>query len=177
MDGGSPTTNYGTAKKLNADQPDEETYVRFGVAGVSGTVQQATLRLWVTNGSTNGPSVYGTTNEWTEGGLTWNNRPAATTGVLDTVQNAPSGSWVEYDVTGHVTGEGTFSLVLLPNSTKGVGSRPGGGAEPATRGDMAVGRSAAADEHPAPDRHPADGHRDRGRLPRRRPRSMGTPSC
>jgi hypothetical protein len=116
----NPTTNYGTLGRLDVDSPGEESYLRFTVSGVSGTVQNATLRFFVTNGSSNGPSIYGTDNTWTETGITWNNRPAATTGAIANLGAATVNTWVEYNVTAYITGNGTFDLVLLPDSTAGV---------------------------------------------------------
>ena len=56
----NPGTNYGTISRLDVDSPGEESYVRFSVSGVTGAVQSATLRLFVRNGSSNGPSLYNT---------------------------------------------------------------------------------------------------------------------
>jgi len=116
----SSNTNYGTIPELNVDSPGEESYIRFTVTGVTGTVQNATLRLYVTNRSSNGPSLYATDNSWTETGITWNNRPAPTTGAIADVGAIEVGVWAEYDVTTLVTGNGTYSFVLLPDSTSGV---------------------------------------------------------
>jgi len=116
----NPTTNYGTASKLNVDSPGEQSYIRFTVTGISGTVQNATLRLFVTNGSSDGPGIYGTNNSWTETGITWNNRPAATTGVIANVGAIASGNWAEYNVTAYITGNGTYNFVFLPDSTDGI---------------------------------------------------------
>ena len=117
----NPTTNYGNSSYIQVDgasDPDEEGFIRFTVAGVSGTVQSAKLRIYdTTNGSANGPEVYGTGTSWTETGITWNNRPARTTGVLDNVGSVSTSTWVEYDVTTTVTGNGTFSFVLAADST------------------------------------------------------------
>jgi hypothetical protein len=116
----NPTTNYGTLTRLDVDSPGEESYIRFTVSGVSGTIQNATLRFFVTNGSSNGPSIYGTDNTWTETGITWNNRPAATTGAIANLGAAAVDTWVEYNVTAHITSNGTFDFVLVPDSTSGV---------------------------------------------------------
>jgi len=116
----SPTTNYGYFSTLQADgasDPDVESFIRFTVAGVSGTIQSAKLRVYVsTNGSVNGPAVYGTGTSWTETGITWNNRPPRITGVLDNKGNINIETWVEYNVTALVTGNGTFSFVLAADS-------------------------------------------------------------
>jgi hypothetical protein len=116
----SPDTNDGTLAQLDIDNPGEESYIRFTVSGINGTIQSATLRLFVTNGSANGPSIYGTDNSWTETGITWNNRPAPTTGAIANLGAATASTWVEYNVTAYVTGNGTYSFEFLPDSTDGI---------------------------------------------------------
>jgi hypothetical protein len=116
----SPNTNYGTLSRLDVDSPGEESYIRFTVSGVSGPVQNATLRLFVSNGSTNGPSLYRTDNSWTESGITWNNRPAPTSGAVANVDNVPAATWAEYNVTAQITGNGTYSFVFQPDSSDGI---------------------------------------------------------
>jgi len=117
---GNPDTNYGTLGRLDVDSPGEQSYLRFNVSGVTGAVQSATLRLFVTNGSSNAPSLYATDNSWTETGITWNNRPPATSGIIADVGSAPVNTWAEYDVTALVTGNGAFNVVLLPDSSDGI---------------------------------------------------------
>jgi len=116
----SPTTNYGNSSTLQADgasDPDVEAFIRFTVSGITGTIQSAKLRVYVsTNGSTNGPAVYGTGTAWTETDITWNSRPSRNTGMLDNKGNVNIASWVEYNVTALVNGSGTFSFVLAADS-------------------------------------------------------------
>jgi acid phosphatase type 7 len=120
----NPSTNYGNATTLQADgasDPDIESFIRFTVTGISGTVQSARLRVYVTtNGSTNGPAVYATGTSWTETGITWNNRPARTSGALDNKGSISTNTWVEYNVTSLISGNGTFSFVLAADSTDGA---------------------------------------------------------
>jgi hypothetical protein len=116
----NPDINYGTLPQLDIDNPGEESYIRFSVSEVTGSVQNATLRLFVTNGSSNGPSLYATDNSWTENGITWNNRPVATTGALANLGAASASTWAEYNLTTYITGNGTYSFVLLPDSSDGI---------------------------------------------------------
>jgi hypothetical protein len=116
----NPTTNYGSLSRLDVDSPGEQSHLRFNVSGVSGAVQRATLRLFVRNGSSNGPSLYRTSAAWTEAAITWNNRPPATSGAIADVGTATAGTWSEYDLTGQVTGNGTHDFVLLPDGSDGV---------------------------------------------------------
>lgn len=116
----NPTTNYGTGTRLDVDNPGEESYLRFTVSGVTGTVQNARLRLWVTNGSSNGPSLYRAGSGWTETGITWNNRPGATSGAVGNLGAVTASTWAEIDITAQITGNGTYDFVFMPDSTDGV---------------------------------------------------------
>jgi hypothetical protein len=122
----SPTSNYGRSTTLRADgstDPDVESYLKFEVAGVSGSVTSVKLRLHTTSSassaSTNGPAVYATGTDWIETGITWNNRPARTTEVLDKGAIA-SDTWLEYDVTEADIGDGTYAFVVATSSTDGT---------------------------------------------------------
>jgi hypothetical protein len=91
------------------------------VTEVSVPIQRAQLRLYVTdNGTQDGPAVYSTSDSWTENSITWNNRPARTSDALDNKGSLGTNSWVEYDVTSLITGSGTFSFVLVADSSDGV---------------------------------------------------------
>ena len=119
----TPTTNYGAASSLRVDgaaDPDVESYLRFTVSGLTGPVQRATLRLYAFTATSDGPAVYGAGNDWTELGITWSTRPALTTAALEDKGAIASGSWVEFDVTSLVSGNGTFTCALLPTSSNGV---------------------------------------------------------
>jgi hypothetical protein len=118
----NPTTNFGTAVKVVSDNsPVREGYFRFSVSGLSGAVQNATLRLWVTDGTTNGPAVYGVTDTtWSETGVTWNNKPAHGASPTDNKGAVSKDAWVEYDVTPLVTGNGPVSFVLIADSSDGL---------------------------------------------------------
>ena len=116
----SPSLNFGASGYLAVDggaDPDKEAYLRFSVSGASGTIVSAKLRLYVYNGSANGPAVYSTSNTWTETGITWSNRPARTSAATDDKGSVPAGAWVEYDVKPFVTGDGTYSFVLATTSS------------------------------------------------------------
>jgi hypothetical protein len=120
----NPSTNYGNAATLQVDgasDPDIESFIRFTVTGISGAVQNARLRVYATtNGSTNGPAVYSTGTSWTETGITWNNRPVRTSSAVDNKGSISTNTWVEYNVTSLVQGNGTFSFVLAADSTDGI---------------------------------------------------------
>ena len=116
-----PNTNYGTSTQLVSDgSPNRRTFVRFTVTGVSGTVQSSKLRFYVTDGTWNGPKAYLTTNSWLETGITWNNQPASTGGALDDKGSISSNTWVQFDLKSAIQGNGTYSFVLIPDSTDGL---------------------------------------------------------
>ena len=119
----SASTNYGTSTALRVDagtDPDVESYLRFAVSGVSGSVQSATLRLWVTDSTANGPAVYTTANTWSETAITWANRTARVGSGVDDKGSVPSGAWVDFNVTSLVSGNGGYNFVLAGASTDGI---------------------------------------------------------
>jgi beta-glucanase (GH16 family) len=117
--------NYGMETGLQVDRSDgddlsAEIYLRFTVPGFADPVWKAVLRLFVSNGSADGPALYGTSSNWSEESLTWNTRPSKTTAVVADLGRITAGSWVEYDVTALVAGAGTYDFVLATTSTDGT---------------------------------------------------------
>jgi hypothetical protein len=118
----APDRNYGgyNAYTITAGTPLRQAYLRFNVSGLTAPVASATLRLFIpTNGTTNGPLVALTSNDWSEYTITWNNRPAPGS----TVANAGSlnpGGWAEYDVSSAIVGDGVYSFALVGESSDGV---------------------------------------------------------
>lgn len=109
---------------------DMNTYLKFNVAGLAGTVQSATLRLWVVDAGPDGGRVYatspyyaGTTTFWLETGLNWNNAPAISGAPLATIGAVAVGRWVEVDVTAAVLAadNGRVSLAITNDSANAVG--------------------------------------------------------
>jgi chitodextrinase len=118
--GTSPTTNFGTATSLRVDaSPDTASYLRFSVAGLTGPVASATLRIYATSNQSPGYDVFGVAdNTWTESGINYNNRPAlaaAKTGSSGKVAGAPV--YTTVDVTPLVSGNGPVSLALTTTSS------------------------------------------------------------
>jgi parallel beta-helix repeat protein len=129
----SPTSNYGTNVQLWVDSGTNENYegyLMFTVSGVAGSVQSATLRVYSTSGTVDGPAVYTTTSNWTETGITWNTRPAPSSSGLDDKGAIATGVWVEYNITPVVTGDGTYSFVLVTTSTDAVSFSSREGTQP-----------------------------------------------
>jgi hypothetical protein len=122
VEAGSATSNYGTSNILKVDSsPAIESYLRFTVAGVSGSVLDAKLRLYVgSNGTSNGPAVYTTDASWPETAITWNTRPSLGSTIVANVGATGTNGWVEYDVTSAVTGNGAYSFALVGESSDDV---------------------------------------------------------
>ena len=116
----SPTSNYGTAKTLRLDaSPDIHAYMRFTVTGVSGrTIQKATMRLYTTTKSTQGIKILSVTdNSWVEKSMTYNTAPPLGS-ILASSGGFAAKSWISIDVTGYITGDGTYNVgIITPSST------------------------------------------------------------
>ena len=116
-------SNYGSNAQLwvvSGTNASYEAYLKFTLTGIAGTVQSATLRVYSTSSTVDGPVVYATTNDWTEAGITWNTRPARTSNGVDDKGAIATGVWVEYNVTPFITSDGTYSFVLVATSTDSV---------------------------------------------------------
>jgi PKD repeat protein len=116
----NPNENAGadtTVRVYKSGASDTQSYFRFTVAGVTGPIQSVKLRLWVTDASNVAGSIYTVADTlWTEGAITWATRPPP--GALVTVGGAaPLGTWVEYDLTAAVGGNGTYGFVLKDGGT------------------------------------------------------------
>ena len=86
-------------------------------------MQSAKLRLFNYNGTADGPAVYPTGNSWVESTLNWNTRPLRTSGATDDKAAITINTWVEYNVTPFVTGNGTYSFTVAGPSTDGIDFR------------------------------------------------------
>ncbi len=116
----SPATNFGSASKLEVFDGTKrsEAYLRFTLAGLSGTVKAAKLRVYVFNdASNNGPAVFGAGSSWGESTISWSNRPSRTAAPTANVGAIAARTWVEYDVLPLVTGNGELTFALVGDST------------------------------------------------------------
>jgi uncharacterized protein YraI len=113
----APDANTGKVNSMRSDQsPNEVAYLRFDIPSEYGPVANATLRLWVRDGSANAPAVAPSSDvTWSETAITWTTRPAPGTAGPD-LDAVTTNTWIEYDVTSLVTGSGPVTLVLVPQS-------------------------------------------------------------
>ena len=109
--------------------PIRNSYLRFDLRGLSGTITQATLKLYPSSGgSSSGIDLHAETdNGWQEASLTWNNAPAFASTVSASSGAVSVGSWLALDVTALVQGAGggSVSFVLTQNdwNSLDLGSR------------------------------------------------------
>ena len=119
-----PDANAGASPDLEvvrANGQSVESYMRFTVQEVPGVIQSARLQVYsTTNTSENGPGLYAVDNNWDEGQITWNSHPARLNKKPVNQDLIPRYSWIEYDVTSLVTGEGTYSFVLAGDSDEAL---------------------------------------------------------
>ena len=123
----NPTRNEGASPMLRVDAgtPTQVnhlvSYLRFKVTGVPGTITRARLRLYAQTGTVSGPMVSATGNAWSENEITWNNQPPSSGNTLiGSLGVITAATWIEFDVTPVVVGNGAYSFVLVTGSTDGV---------------------------------------------------------
>ena len=121
-----PDRNGGSDRALYADGgPVTRALLRFNPTKLGGTPVEAKLRLWVADGSRDGPVVRRAGNGWLESSVTWSKRPSLSSRALDDHGTIREGRWVTYDVTRAVTGESavTFALVSSVRDAAAFSSR------------------------------------------------------
>ncbi|MEJ2735963.1 MAG: tandem-95 repeat protein, partial [Anaerolineae bacterium] len=123
-----PADNYGAETSLEIRSQNQETihsYLKFDVTGVSGTITSARIRVYADKATDDGGAIYLVSNDyqapvtgpWIEEGLTWENAPTLDGAALSTVGAVSSGTWVEFDVTAAILGEGVYSFGLGTDSS------------------------------------------------------------
>ena len=109
--------NYGTATILGTDNaPDIRSYLKFDVTGLDGSVASATLRLFVTTAAAPFDVAEVADNSWSQASITYSNAPTAGA-LINGSGSVSGGTWIEIDVTSYISGDGTFSLALLPDGS------------------------------------------------------------
>jgi hypothetical protein len=117
-----PDENNGSLDNLRSFKKlaETDTYLKFAVAGLTGPVTSAKLRLFVVDGSPSAGTLYSVSDTtWSEGAITWNTKPPPTT-LIGPAGAAPLGQWIEIDLGGTITGDGIYSFALLGASSDGA---------------------------------------------------------
>lgn len=91
-----------------------DSYLKFTVAGLTGTVSSVKLRVWVNDASPNGGDLFPVADTtWSEDTLSWDTRPAPGPNPLASAGAVSAGTWLELDLgAGAVTGNDMWSFVL-----------------------------------------------------------------
>ena len=138
QDGTGANTNFGLATSLKV-QKDSKTnngknfdaYLKFDVSGVTGNITSVKLRIFASSSTAAGvtTAVYSVaTTNWSETGITWNNKPAPSAtplpGSSATINSTTSASY-DLDITNHVrseknAGTSVISLALRNPSSSTV---------------------------------------------------------
>ncbi|MFQ5604354.1 MAG: IPT/TIG domain-containing protein, partial [bacterium] len=124
------TNNYDHAPDLRVRQTssaDFNTYLKFNISGLSGSIQSATLKLFVIDSGSDGGAIYsvsnnflGTNTPWTEAGLIFTNAPEITGSPLSSLGAVNLNETVEFDVTAAISGNGMVSFAISNNSGDAV---------------------------------------------------------
>jgi hypothetical protein len=128
----APAQNFGAATDVRSVAGTgvnlkSDAFFQVNVMGLTRPVQNAKLRLYVTNASNQGVAIYSVSNTykdtatpWTELGLNYNNAPAIGGTPLSSVGVGAANTWVEFDVTAAIAGNGVYSFGLRALSTNDV---------------------------------------------------------
>ena len=125
----APSRNYGdeTTLRIRESTSSYYSYMKFAVSGVSTSIQTATLRLYVTDGSPDGGTFYLTSNNfkdtsspWTEAGLNAGNAPILSGLPIASVGSVTAGGYIEIDVTTTIGANGVFSFGIQSASGNSV---------------------------------------------------------
>ena len=90
-------------------------------------MESATLRLYVTDASTDGGSLYLVSNDWDESTINWHTAPGIAGTALGSAGAVGMNAWIEFDVTSTITDNGLHSLALasLRSNSAKYSSREG----------------------------------------------------
>ena len=115
-----PNENNGNLDSLRTFKGSAQTnsFLKFTVSGVSGTVTSAKLRLYVVKESPNAGNLYPVADTtWSEGTITWTTAPPIGSTRIAPGGAAPLGTWIEINLGSAIGGDGTYSFALVGASS------------------------------------------------------------
>jgi hypothetical protein len=113
-------------------------FLRFDLSGLQGDVASARLRLFVLNGTSDGPEVWTTPVDWQETSVSYANEPHTESGPVANAGPVVPGTWLELDVTGAFLGGPYVSLALAAMSADGAGFASNGHPDASLRPQLVV---------------------------------------
>ncbi len=115
LDSGKPQEANGDLKSIRVDgAPQLRSLVRFDVAGTTGGVTRAVLRLWALSKGSGATIVNDAGSGWSEA-TTWSQQPKVGEEV-GTVPAHGADAWVQVDVSHAVRGNGRVDLLLVSSA-------------------------------------------------------------
>jgi hypothetical protein len=122
VDASKASTKFGTSNSLRVDNsPVVNSYLRFIVKDLGGRpISRARLMIYAYSASSQGITASTVAdNTWDEKTITGSNAPALGT-ALFTSPPFVARTWVTFDITSYVTGEGTFSFGLSTPGARAI---------------------------------------------------------
>jgi acid phosphatase type 7 len=100
--------------------PIVNSYLRFNVSGLSGTVTSVHLLIFAMSSLSSGLKTQAVSdNTWGETTMTFNNAPALG-GVLASAGAIATSTWVSFDVTGYISANGTYSFGITDSNATAI---------------------------------------------------------
>ncbi len=115
VDSANPTTTHGTSTQLRVDgSPLVDSYLRFDLSSVPGTITGLALKVFANSSSTAGYAVRGVAdNTWSESTLNWNNAPPIGSANVGTSGAFSSNTLTTVDVSALNNGNGLLSMAMI----------------------------------------------------------------
>lgn len=129
----SPTKNEGALATLRTRLGDASnnitynSYLKFDVTGLTGTVVSAKLRVYASDANSAGLNVYASSSNWTESVINWSNAPAVGA-LLGTSGPIVAKTWVEIPLSpGAFTANQPYTVVVTGKNSQSeyLGSKEG----------------------------------------------------
>lgn len=117
--GSSAGTNYGYNSYLVSTNGSSgylrQAYLKFDAHGIEGNITSAKLRLYNQGAVNTQVNVHNVpSNSWTEGSITWNNKPAAdSVQALDSISGSIPVGYIYLDITSQLQNLGSDSILSL----------------------------------------------------------------
>jgi hypothetical protein len=116
VDSARPHANFGRRSRLRvAAAPQARALLKFRLSGVAGQVHKATLRVFARRASSRISVASMRRVSWRERTVTWRSAPRSLR-VLGSSKAVRGGTWVSFDVTSAVGGNGSYGFALLSSS-------------------------------------------------------------
>ncbi len=121
VDSSYAKTKNGRRTELRVDgAPVVNSYLRFNVQGLTGAVASATLRVYATSSASDSITAHAVhNNTWKENTITYDNAPAIG-GAVSSAGPIAAGTWVSFNVTSLVSGNGAIGFALTKTGSTAV---------------------------------------------------------